>query len=113
MAGDDGIVCARHILCDEFEGQLEKLFQEVNMRRSRTRSAAAAIIGLAGVAAIAQTSTPPAPQLISVNGTELGVWPDEGKQYSVDTSHAMSFDNPVEFNRAVMGFIGQHATRKP
>jgi pimeloyl-ACP methyl ester carboxylesterase len=28
-------------------------------------------------------------------------------------SHAMSFDNPVEFNRAVMAFIGQHATQKP
>jgi pimeloyl-ACP methyl ester carboxylesterase len=24
-------------------------------------------------------------------------------------SHPMSFDNPTEFNRAVMGFIGQHA----
>jgi pimeloyl-ACP methyl ester carboxylesterase len=28
-------------------------------------------------------------------------------------SHAMSFDNPMEFNRAVMAFIGQHATQKP
>ena len=28
-------------------------------------------------------------------------------------SHAMSFDNPVEFNRVVMGFIGQHAPQKP
>jgi pimeloyl-ACP methyl ester carboxylesterase len=32
---------------------------------------------------------------------------------TTNASHAMSFDNPVEFNRAVMGFIGQHATRKP
>lgn len=30
----------------------------------------------------------------------------------MNASHAMSFDNPVEYNRAVMGFIGQHATRK-
>lgn len=28
-------------------------------------------------------------------------------------SHAISFDNPTEFNRAVMGFIGQHAAPKP
>ena len=28
-------------------------------------------------------------------------------------SHAMSFDNPMEFNRAVMGFIEQHAAHKP
>ena len=30
-----------------------------------------------------------------------------------NASHPMSFDNPVEFNRAVMGFIGQNATRRP
>ena len=29
-----------------------------------------------------------------------------------NASQAMSFDNPVEYNRAHMGFIGQHATRK-
>ena len=34
-------------------------------------SASSAIIALAGVAAIAQTSTPPAPQLISANGTQI------------------------------------------
>jgi pimeloyl-ACP methyl ester carboxylesterase len=28
-------------------------------------------------------------------------------------SHAMSLDNPTEFNRAVMGFIGQHAAQTP
>jgi pimeloyl-ACP methyl ester carboxylesterase len=111
------------------------LFQEVNMLSSRARGAAAAIIALAGVAAIAQTSTPPAPQLISANGTEIsyvsqgsgapvvfvhgavvdlrfwepqraafakqyrfisysqryhgaGAWPDEGKQYSAETHAA-------------------------
>ena len=111
------------------------LFQEVNMFSSRARSVAAAIVALAGVAAIAQTSTPPAPQLISANGTEIsyvsqgsgapvvfvhgavsdlrfwepqraafakqyrfiwyshryhgtGAWPDEGKQYSVETHTA-------------------------
>ena len=108
------------------------LFQEVNMLPSRARGVAAAIIALAGVAAIAQTSTPPAPQRISANGTEIsyvsqgsgapvvfvhgalvdlsfwepqrvafakqyrfisysqryhgaGAWPDEGEQYSVET----------------------------
>ena len=105
------------------------------MLPSRARSVAAAIIALAGVAAIAQTNTPPAPQLISANGTEIsyvsqgsgapvvfvhgavvdlrywepqraafakqyrfisysqryhgaGGWPDEGKQYSVETHAA-------------------------
>ena len=105
------------------------------MRPSRARGVPAAIIGLAGVAAMAQTSTPPAPQLVRANGTELsyvsqgsgapvvfvhgavadlrfwepqraafakqyrfisysqryhgtGVWPDEGKQYSVETHAA-------------------------
>lgn len=28
-------------------------------------------------------------------------------------SHAMSYDNPAEFNQVVMGFIGQHATQTP
>ena len=102
---------------------------------SPSRSVAAAIIGLAGVAVIAQTSTPPAPQMIAANGTELsyvsqgsgapvvfvhgavadfrfwepqraafakqyqfisfsqryhgeGAWPDEGKQYSAETHAA-------------------------
>ena len=41
------------------------------MSPSRARSVTAAIIGLAGVAVIAQTGTPPAPQMISANGTEL------------------------------------------
>jgi pimeloyl-ACP methyl ester carboxylesterase len=111
------------------------LFQEVSMLPSRARGVAAAIIGLAGVAAIAQTSNLPAPQLISANGTQVsyvsqgsgapvvfvhgavvdlrywepqraafgkqyrfvsysqryhgtGAWPDEGKQYSVETHTA-------------------------
>ena len=129
---DDGIVSHFSFVRDEFEGPLEMLFQEVTMLPSRTRGVAAAIIGLAGVAAIAQTSTPPTPRTISANGAELsyvsqgsgapvvfvhgavadlrfwepqraafakqyrfisysqryhgaGGWPDEGKQYSVET----------------------------
>jgi pimeloyl-ACP methyl ester carboxylesterase len=120
---------------DEFEGQLEMQFQEVNMLPSRARGVTAAIIGLAGVVAIAQTSTPPAPQTISANGTEVsyvsqgsgapvvfvhgavidlrfwepqraafakqfrfisysqryhgpGAWPDDGTQYSAETHTA-------------------------
>lgn len=108
------------------------LFQEVTMLPSRTRSVAAAIIGLAGVAGIAQTSTPPTPRIIRANGADIsyvsqgagapvvfvhgavadlrfwepqraafakhyrfisysqryhgaGGWPDEGNQYSVET----------------------------
>jgi pimeloyl-ACP methyl ester carboxylesterase len=30
-----------------------------------------------------------------------------------NASHGMSLDNPTEFNRAVLEFIGQHAVRKP
>ena len=102
---------------------------------SRARGVAAAIIGLTGVVAIAQTSTPPAPQTVSANGTEVsyvsqgsgapvvfvhgavidlrfwepqraafakqyrfisysqryhgkGAWPDDGKQYSAETHTA-------------------------
>lgn len=102
---------------------------------SRARSVAAAIIGLAGVAVIAQTSTPPPPQITSANGADLsyvsqgsgapvvfvhgavsdlrfwepqraafarqyrfisysqryhgtGAWPDGGKQYSAETHTA-------------------------
>jgi pimeloyl-ACP methyl ester carboxylesterase len=105
------------------------------MLSSRARAVAAAIIALSGVAVLAQTSTPPAPQMISANGTELsflsqgsgapvvfvhgavtdlrfwepqratfarqyrfisysqryhgvGGWPDEGKQYSAETHAA-------------------------
>jgi pimeloyl-ACP methyl ester carboxylesterase len=111
------------------------LFQEVNMVPTRTRGVAAAIIGLASVAVMAQPSTPPAPRMISANGTELsyvsegsgapvvfvhgavadlrfwepqraafaqqfrfisysqryhgaGGWPDDGTQYSVETHAA-------------------------
>jgi pimeloyl-ACP methyl ester carboxylesterase len=122
------------------------LFQsEVNMLPSRARGVAAAIIGLAGVAAIAQTGAPPAPQLISANGTRVsyvsqgsgapvvfvhgavadlrfwepqraafakqyrfisfsqryhgtGAWPDDGKQYSAETHTAdlVAFINALE-----------------
>jgi pimeloyl-ACP methyl ester carboxylesterase len=123
---------AHLIFREKIEGPLKMRFQEVNMLPSRTRVVAAAILGLAGVAVIAQTSTSPAPRMISANGTELayvsqgsgapvvfvhgavadlrfwepqraafakqyrfisysqryhgaGSWPDDGKQYSVET----------------------------
>jgi pimeloyl-ACP methyl ester carboxylesterase len=30
-----------------------------------------------------------------------------------NASHVMSVDNPMQFNRAIMDFIGQHAARTP
>jgi hypothetical protein len=62
---------AHLIFREKIEGPLKMRFQEVNMLPSRTRVVAGAILGLTGVAVIAQTSTSPAPRMISANGTEL------------------------------------------
>ena len=71
MAGGRCYRLRTAFLRDETECQLGVLFEEVNMLPCRAPGVVAAIIGLAGAAAIAQTSTPPAPQMISANGTEL------------------------------------------
>jgi pimeloyl-ACP methyl ester carboxylesterase len=126
---------AHSILSSELMAKWNMLFREVKMLPSRARGVAAAMIVLAVVATSAQTTAPPAPQLIRANGTEISyvsqgsgapvvfvhgavvdlrfwepqraafakqyrfisysqryhgaaVWPDEGRQYSVETHAA-------------------------